>query len=125
MNRRVRQGAVLSLLLSLPGCTGWRTENIAPATIMTNRKPSELRVRLADGRRVTLSEPRIHGDTLYGYSTRGGWVSGTVSVPLAEVGAVETRHTDPFKTGLAAAGLGAVVWLTVAAIQISQDPFFK
>ncbi len=83
-----------------------------------------MRVRRIDGSRVTLSQPRIHGDTLYGCQHRG-WVSQWISVPLTEVAALETHHTDPAKTALAVLALGAVAAVTIAAIQLSKDPFFN
>jgi hypothetical protein len=113
--------ATLLLLVYLPGCVGWHAENAAPPAAVVSQGQSQVRVRRADGSRVTLSQPRVHGDTLYG---QAGSAQQWVSVPLTEVTGLETLHTDPAKTALAVLALGAVAAVTVAAIQLSQDPFF-
>ena len=114
--------ATLLLLLYLPGCVGWHAENAAPRAVVVNQGPSQVRVRRTDGSRVTLSQPRVHGDTLSG---QAGSAQQWVSVPLTEVNGLETLHTDPAKTALAVFALGAGVALTVIGIEQARNPFGK
>ena len=114
--------ATLLFLLYLPGCVGWHAENAAPPAVVVNQGPSQVRVRRIDGSRVTLSQPRVHGDTLYG---QAGSAQQWVSVPLTEVNGLETLHTDPAKTALAVFALGAGVALTVIGIEQARNPFGK
>jgi hypothetical protein len=114
--------ATLLLLLYLPACAGWHAESVTPPAVVVSHGPSQVRVRRTDGSRVTLSQPRVHGDTLYG---QAGSDLRWIGVPLTEVTGLETHHTDPAKTALAVLGLGAVAAVIVAGIQLSQDPFFN
>jgi hypothetical protein len=104
---RSRWTATLLLLLYLPGCLGWHAKNGVPPRLVVNRGPSQVHVRRTDDSHVTLAQPRIHADTLYGYrQARSGpqWDS----IPLTEVGGLEMQNTDPAKTAFAVLGLGAV-----------------
>jgi hypothetical protein len=119
---RSRWTATLLLLLFLPNCVGWHAENVTPPAVVMQRGPSEVRVRRTDGSRVTLSQPRLHGDTLYG---QAGSAQHWVGIPLTGIAGIETHHTDPFKTTLAVLALGAVAAVIVAGIQLANDPFFS
>ncbi len=51
----------LLLLLYLPSCVGWRSESATPAAVVGKHGPSEVRIRLTNGSRITLEGPRVHG----------------------------------------------------------------
>jgi hypothetical protein len=65
---RRRLTVLVQLTSFLAACMTWRTEPIAPANLIANQKPSVVRITRTDSSRVTLREPAIRGDSLYGTS---------------------------------------------------------
>ena len=104
----------------LAACTAWRVGEAAP------QKAAELRITLADGKRLPLRDPRVIGDSLVGFTVQGQ-VSPSERVRVAflttELQLVEGKQLDASKTALAVIGLGAVVGLVVALSNIqTTDP---
>lgn len=103
-----------SVALGATGCTGWRQVAVAPAALEGN--PAQARVTRTDGTRITLANPRIVADSLY-----GGGGGKQVALPLHEVSriAVQTPATVKNEAALTfvAAGLAAVLgWFAYYAI---------
>ena len=93
------------------GCTSWRVKEAAP------QRAAELRITLADGRRLLLHDPQVQGDSLVGFTVQEqGSASERVRVAFltADLHRIEGRKLDGTKTGLAVIGLGAVVALVLA-----------
>lgn len=65
--QRFRSCTVLLLAIAyLPGCVGWRTQNVAPVEELKQPVPHRLRVHLNDGRTVFLSFATVENDSLVG-----------------------------------------------------------
>lgn len=55
-------------MLSVSGCSHWVVEGMAPATLVAERKPREIRVLRADLSKLILSNPVVAGDSIRGRS---------------------------------------------------------
>lgn len=97
--------ALAQLALFLPACTSWRVEPVAPADLIAT-KPYLVRLTLPDSSRLTLTDPVIRGDTLYGYRENADPRAGRPdAVPVAQVREVAVRRPDPTKTTLFGVGV--------------------
>ena len=120
-NRLVKRPIAAIIMTScLAACTSWRVQEAAP------QKAAELRITLADGRRLSLRDALVKGDSLVGFAVQGqGSPSERVRVAFrtADLRQLEGRKLDGGKTGLAVIGLGAVIGLVVALRNIqTTDP---
>ena len=99
------------------------------AVPLNQRQLSSARVQLVDGRQLTILQPRVLGDSLTGYrdsvapgpaSSHPAITSVAVAVPMAQVGSVESRHLNGWKT----AGVSfALVVLLVLGVGNAMSPF--
>ena len=104
--------ATLLLAVHLTGCNSWHTPTISPAEVIADEKPSEVRVTLKDGTRLTLDDPTIRGDSI-----------GTVAA-LSDVRTIEVRRFSIGKTVglvLGAPVVGIVSLLAYFSIVCSGD----
>ena len=83
----------LSVLVTLNACTSWQIAPTAPAQVVSERHPKQVRVRKADGRKVVLREPLVRGDSLLGLAGRD-----TTGLALGEVDSLEVKRVDAGKT---------------------------
>jgi hypothetical protein len=105
-NRRTGFGM---LVLLLAGCTRWEPY-VLPAT-PSPELPSSLRLWSTAGPATQLSQPYVHGDTVYGRS-RGD----TVGVALREIDRAARPRLDAARTtGAVVGGLAAWIAVGVAA----------
>ena len=95
LTRQLRSplSTVLVLLFTLNACTSWRVDSVAPAQLVAERQPHEVRLRGQDGARTQLRGPFVRGDSLLGL-TKGD----TAGVALTEVQSLEVRRFDWLKT---------------------------
>jgi hypothetical protein len=100
------------LALQIAGCTGWRVQPPGPNGLLGDKPPHQVRVNLADGRRVLVTSPRISDDTLRGRSGRD-----SVRFAVSEIRSVAVPHTDGVATG--ALGVGMVLLTVVAGAAIA------
>ncbi len=86
-SRGVRRRLATTLLITVlcgSACQAWRTERIAPDSLLT-RHPTKLRVIRTDGTQIVLEHPVLRGDTLSG--TRPRWTGqDEVRIPLSTIG---------------------------------------
>jgi hypothetical protein len=123
-----RLTALVMIALLLAGCSTWRMQGQAPATVVSgSKKPLDVRVTLQDGRKLELYRAVVQGDSLVGIATdpkpkTSTWgVSGTptphpdeavrIAVALSGIRAIELRATDGVKTALFITG---VVFVSLA-----------
>ena len=57
---------LIALSCLLNGCTGWKTEEVAPASYIETQRPATIRLTLQDSTRLTLGSPRVVGDSITG-----------------------------------------------------------
>jgi hypothetical protein len=84
---------VLAILVTLNGCTSWRAESVAPAQLVSQRHPKQVRARRSDGQKVILRQPLVRGDSLLGLAGRD-----TTGLALNEVDSLEIKRVDGGKT---------------------------
>jgi hypothetical protein len=103
MSKSQRQVVIpLMLVCFLSGCYKW---SVQPASAISDEAPEQVRVMLSDGSWVKLRSPEVRGDSIVG-STKGTSADTLVAYSLANVAAVEVRHTDVLKTTGLVLGLG-------------------
>jgi len=119
-SRGVRRRLAATLLITVlcgSACQAWRTERMAPESLLT-RHPTKLRVIRTDGTQIVLEHPVLRGDTLLG--TRPRWTGqDEVRIPLTHVRQVATRGFSAGRTiglgvGVAALAFGAFLIGVVA-----------
>ena len=92
------------------GCSSWRVQQVSPAQLIEQRKPSSIQLRWQDGRRLVVRQPVIAGDSLIGVSRKD-----TIRVATSDVSAVAMRRFDPLKTtGLVVVSTGALFGIACA-----------
>ena len=119
-SRGLRRRLATTLLITVlcgSACQAWRTERIAPDSLLT-RHATKLRVIRTDGTQIVLEHPVLRGDTLSG--TRPRWTGqDEVRIPLTHVRQVATRGFSAGRTiglgvGVAALAFGAFLIGVVA-----------
>ncbi|HJR49869.1 MAG TPA: hypothetical protein VJ794_02125, partial [Gemmatimonadales bacterium] len=103
----------------LPACHSWRIPDVPLAEAIANH-PDAIRITRHDATRVTLTSPRLSGDTLIGLG-RASRVEAPVTVPLSDVLAIEVLRFDGGKTVRLVAGVGATAILIAAAVSGGSD----
>jgi hypothetical protein len=112
--------ACILLPCYLLACTTWQTQELTPEQVIAQEQPEQVLVKLADGSKVVLAQPRVSGDTLSGFDGTEPY-----RVPLADVSAIELKESDSGLTVLFIAGTVVVVaalTVGIAAIIICGGP---
>jgi hypothetical protein len=110
--------SALMLAGTLEGCTVWHQRPLEPAMFTAEKPPSEVRVTLVGGRRITLRSPALLGDSLIGVeytAPQPNQPPARVALPLAEVSEVEVRQGAHGRTTLLVLGMGIGVLLLAAS----------
>ncbi len=127
--RRSRFVRVIVLPLTLvslqSACTSYVAMQSPYGQTILREEPGRIRVTLDDGSRVTISQPRIEGDSLLGiaYDAKNRAYTDTVRVALAEVTSVEREKADLGKSFNTVALVGGVVFLGGLIAMCSSDEF--
>ncbi len=124
MSRSRAHAAFAFLTAALVCCTSWgppfHRSRLAPASL-----PQPLRLLLADGRRVEMSNPALAGDTLVGDTIGVPQASGRFAparIPLSAIDSVSTLHVDAATTTVAVAlAAGGAIALAVGIHSIGDD----
>ena len=117
-----RRTASVLLCVQLVACQSWHVETAAPATVLAERHPSQVRVTRLDGHHLVIYRPYLVADELEGlaHPARAGQASGdSLRVPVAELSGLATRRFSAGRTVLAAAGGVVVVSLIAIAVTCS------
>jgi hypothetical protein len=127
--RRSRFVRVIVLPLTLvslqSACTSYVAMQSPYGQTILREEPGRIRVTLDDGSRVTISQPRIEGDSLLGfaYDAKNRAYTDTVRVALAEVTSVEREKADLGKSFNTVVLVGGVVVLGGLIAMCSSDEF--
>jgi len=126
----------LALLLApalflFAGCAVWKTSHEPAEQFLAAKHPENVRVTLADKRRIPIVLPSVRGDSLAGYWGESDLAEPfivndpehfpPVAVSLSDIRKLEWRHIDPVRTTLVLVGIGATVVLVVAGIALSTS----
>ena len=105
----------LMLALQITGCTSWRAQQPSPAGLLGDKPPHQVRVTLADGRRIMVTNPQLSADTLRGRSGRD-----SVRFSVAEIRSVAVPHTDAVATAALSVGMVLLIGLAATAAAVSS-----
>ena len=108
MEKRPQQRFIAALLLVLlTACQTWRPTAASPQTLIPVEQPSSVRATLSGGARVTLENPTMRNDSIFGVTD-----AGVVGVASEDLGLLEVRRTSILRS----IGLGFAVLAGVAAV---------
>ncbi|MGH7561781.1 MAG: hypothetical protein ACRENB_12275 [Gemmatimonadales bacterium] len=112
--RSVRTRWSLALVLSLSagsaGCVGWRTEQASPRELLSSGEPVRaVRVVRQNNDKVELFDPVLVGDSIRGGATERA--IQRITVPLADIQSIQSRHTSFGRTVLMVLAIGGGVAL--------------
>jgi hypothetical protein len=105
----------LMLALQITGCTSWRAQQPSPAGLLGDKPPHQVRITLADGRKITVTSPRLSADTLRGQSGRD-----SVRFSVADIRGVAVPHTNAAATAALTVGVVLLIGVAAAAAAISS-----
>ena len=109
--------AWLLLALYSAGCHTWRSETVSPIQLVSQDKPSLIRITTRGGTRVVVSRPVVKNDSVVGV-TRGG----PVRIGGDEIGRLEVRRVSVGRTvGLFLSISGALAVVGLLAAVCSAD----
>jgi hypothetical protein len=100
-----RRPSATVLLTMLAACSSWQVQPAAPAQLVSESSPSQVRVQLHDGRRLVLRQPTVRADSLIG---RGD----STSVAVADIDSIALRRFDTPRT----IGLTVLIFAVPAAL---------
>ena len=118
--RRCLIGLTLVSLAFDAGCHSWRRKPIAPPEQVLAKSP-DVRVTLADGRKLELSKARLSGDSIVGLVRFFNGRMAPAGAPVDQIVRLEVREFSTGKTLLLAAGVTAVVVVAAALVASSGD----
>jgi hypothetical protein len=102
---------VLLALMFLTACSSWRVQPVAPAELIGQQHPDQVRLRRHDGRQVVVKQPLVRSDSVIAQVPRD-----STAVPLSDVSAIAVRRFDWLKTtGLVVLVTGATLGVACAA----------
>jgi len=104
-----RLTGIVLLITYLSACHSWATESVSPQEVIRAKAPEKVRVVRTSGDKQVLHEPRILRDTLM-----GSWEEP--NIPLRDVQAIQTLHTDAVKTTVVVVGVGLILAGLVVAV---------
>ncbi len=88
------------LLVLLTACHSWRPTAVSPQTLIPVERPSSVRATLRSGARVTLENPTVRNDSIFGVTD-----AGVVGVASEDVGLLEVRRLSILRS----IGLGYLI----------------
>ena len=79
------------LLVLLTACHSWQPTTVSPQRLISEERPSSVRVTLTNGRQLTLVNTSIRNDSI----VHG---DGRAYVPVSDVSTIEVRRLSVWKT---------------------------
>ena len=109
--------------------TNWEVQRASPEQFIEEEQPSQVRVATTDRSEIILEEPRVSGDTLFGFGERKfSWAgsvyaaadTGTVlEIPLADISHVAVKKTNAGESILIGVGVvGVALMVTMVAVLV-------
>ena len=90
MKKRTQQRFIAALLpVLLTACQTWRPTAASPQTLIPVEQPSSVRATLRSQARVTLENPTMRNDSIFGITD-----GGVVGVASEDIGLLEVRRTS-------------------------------
>ena len=105
----------LLLMVQATGCASWRTVTQPLPETLVQHPNRKVRVTLQDGRTIEADSAQAGADALIMFQREG-----VDTIPLAQVQAVQMRLPSTWKTVGLVLGLGAVLFVALAAFQFHE-----
>jgi hypothetical protein len=109
----------MAALPLVAGCRSWQATPIAPATLIADEGPTEIRVTFADERVVTIERPSIVSDSIRGLTREG-----TVRAAIDDVRSLEVRRSS-FPKSLAFVVFHVAAVVSFIAIIVDLQPHYR
>jgi len=103
------------LLLAQGACFAPPRSVGAPAPFLQANSPKRIWVTLANGDEMVIDSPRLFGDTLLGFTSKGG-SNEEVWLPLADLQQVKSRRLSGGRTALLGGAIAVIVGFVVALL---------
>jgi len=96
------------LMVLLTACQTWRPTFVSPQTLIPVEQPSSVRATLRSGTRVTLENPTMRNDSIFGVTD-----AGVAGVAPEDIGLLEVQQFSLLRS------LG-VFYLVLAGVLVAQ-----
>ncbi len=104
---------IAALLLTLiTACQTWRPTYVSPQSLIPVERPSSVRATLRSGARVTLENPTMRNDSIFGLT-----YAGVVGVASRDIGLLEVRKLSIWRT----LGFGYLVFVFVVILACAAE----
>ena len=114
MKKRTQQRFIAALLMVLlTACQTWQGTAVSPQQLIPVEQPSSVRATLKSGERVTLENPIVRNDSIFGVTDAGVATLAGEGVASEDIGLLEVRRTSILRS----IGLGYLIVL-VATIPL-------
>ncbi len=114
MKKRTQQRFIAALLMVLlTACQTWQGTAVSPQQLIPAERPSSVRATLKSGERVTLENPIVRNDSIFGVTDAGVATLAGEGVASEDIGLLEVRRTSILRS----IGLGYLI-LLVATIPL-------
>ena len=102
------------LMVLLTACQTWRPTFVSPQQLIPVERPSSVRATLRSGEEVTLENPTVRNDSIFGVTD-----AGVVGVASEDLGLLEVRRVSILRS----IGLGylALILLISAACALEDE----
>ncbi len=107
------------LLVLLTACQTWRPTFVSPQTLIPVEQPSSVRLTLRSGARVTLKNPTLRNDSIFGVTDAGVATLAGQGVASRDLGLLEVRRLSILRS----IGLGLVLLTSAACVLEGEDCF--
>ena len=123
MKKRTQQRFIAALLMVLlTACQTWQGTAVSPQQLIPAERPSSVRATLKSGERVTLENPIVRNDSIFGVTDAGVATLAGEGVASEDIGLLEVRRTSVLRS----IGLGYLVlvgaYIVVAVVGCSVSP---
>ena len=104
---------IAALLLTLiTACQTWRPTYVSPKSLIPVERPSSVRATLRSGAKVTLENPTMRNDSIFGLT-----YAGVVGVASRDIGLLEVRKLSIWRS----IGFGYLVFVFVVILACAAE----
>ena len=100
------------LMVLLTACQTWRPTYVSPQSLIPVERPSSVRATLRSGAKVTLENPTMRNDSIFGLT-----YAGVVGVASRDIGLLEVRKLSIWRS----IGFGYLVFVFVVILACAAE----
>lgn len=102
------------LLVLITACQSWRPTYVSPQSLIPVERPSSVRATLRSGATVTLENPTMRNDSIFGVTD-----AGVVGVASRDIGLLEVRKISLWRS--LGAGYLVFAFMVMVACAVQGD----